>query len=187
MGLFCYDCYMKLYVARHGQTNYNELGLCNSDPKVDVYLTEAGVEQSEILAIEFEDVDIDHIYVSELKRTQQTAQIINRLHNVSTTIDKRLNDIRFGYEGKPYNEYHSALARADNKWTARFNGGESITDLRERTQDFLNDLRTQNHRSVLIVTSGGVMQAIYGILGNHSIEEAWGFRPEKGSCVEFDL
>ncbi len=178
---------MKLYVARHGQTNYNELGLCNSDPKVDVHLTKVGVEQSEMLASQLKDVVIDHVYVSELKRTQQTAEIINKFHNALTTIDKRLNDIRFGYEGKHYSEYHSALDRADNKWTARFNGGESIADLRKRTQDFLNDLKTQDHRFVLIVTSGGIIQAMYGILDNHAIEDAWGFRPDKGSCVELDL
>ncbi len=178
---------MKLYVVRHGQTNYNELGLCNSDPKIDVHLTRVGVEQSEMLAKQLKDVDIDNVYVSELKRTQQTAEIINKFHNAPVAVDARLNDIRFGYEGKHYSEYQSALDESDNKWIARFNGGESITDLRERTQDFLNYLKTQDHRSVLIVTSGGIIQAMYGILGNHSIEEAWDFRPDKGSCVELDI
>ncbi|MDQ5943418.1 MAG: hypothetical protein QG675_186 [Patescibacteria group bacterium] len=178
---------MKLYVVRHGQTNYNELGLCNSDPKVDVHLTRVGIEQAKKLASKLKSTDIEQVYVSELKRTIQTAQIVNKFHNAPIVIDARLNDIRFGYEGKHYSEYHAALDRAGDKWTARFNGGESITDLRERTQDFLNDLKIQDHRSVLIVTSGGIIQAMYGILGNHAIEESWDFRPDKGSCVEFDI
>jgi len=178
---------MKLYLVRHGQTNYNELGLCNSDPKVDVHLTKSGIEQARKLAKQLKNVDIEQVFVSELKRTEQTAQIVNKYHNAPVTVDARLNDIRFGYEGKHYSEYHSALDKADDKWTARFNSGESIKDLRERAQDFIDDLKTKNYKTVLIVTSGGVIQAIYGILSNQSIEEAWGFRPDKGSCVELNL
>lgn len=178
---------MKLYIARHGQTNYNDLGLCNSDPKVDVHLTEVGIEQAENLAEKLKDVEIDQVFVSELKRTKQTAQIVNEYHKAPVTVEPRLNDIRFGYEGKHYREYQSALDSADDKWTVRFNGGESIKDLRERAQDFIDDLKTKDYKTVLIVTSGGVMQAIYGILNNQSIEEAWDYRPDKGSCVELDL
>lgn len=178
---------MKLYVVRHGQTNYNELGLCNSDPKVNVHLTKVGIDQAKKLADRLKEVKIDQVFVSELKRTKQTAQIINKLHNAPVTVDVRLNDIQFGFEGRHYGEYHSALEKADDKWTARFNGGESIKDLRERTQRFLDDLKAEDYHTVLIVTSGGVMQAIYGIIGNYSIEEAWSYRPDKGSLAEFDL
>ncbi len=37
---------MNLYLARHGRTNYNDLGLCNADPTVDVHLTALGIEQA---------------------------------------------------------------------------------------------------------------------------------------------
>lgn len=184
---FCYDWDMKLYVARHGQTNYNVLGLCNSDPKVDVHLTEIGKGQAEKLAQRLEGVEIDKVFVSELRRTQQTAEFFNKFHNAEVTVDARLNDISFGYEGRPYAEYRSALDKAEDMWTARFNGGESIKDLRERAQNFLDDLKPKDYGSVLVVTSGGVIQAIYGILNNLSIEEAWSFRPDKGSCIELEL
>lgn len=178
---------MKLYVVRHGQTNYNELGLCNSDPRVDVHLTKVGIDQAHKLAENLKVASIDQVFVSELKRTKQTAQIINEFHDAPIVADARLNDIKFGFEGRHYSEYQSALDQAENKWTTRFNSGESIEDLRERTQSFLDDLKTRGYHTVLIVTSGGVMQAIYGIIGNHSIEEAWNYRPDKGSCAEFYL
>ena len=178
---------MKLFVARHGQTNYNELGLCNSDPKVDVHITKVGIDQANRLAYELKDKRIQHVFVSELKRTQQTAKIVNKFHNSPTTIDARLNDIRFGYEGMPYRDYHAALDATDDKFLAKFNGGESIRDLRDWAQSFIDELKGKGYQEVLVVTSGGVMQAIYGILGNHSVEEAWSFRPDKGSCLEFDI
>ena len=178
---------MKLYVARHGQTNYNELGLCNSDPTVDVHLTEVGTDQATSLAEQLKNISFDHIFVSELKRTKQTAEIVNRYHNAPMSVDSRLNDIRFGFEGRHYREYHEALDKAENKWTTRFNGGESIQDLRNRTQKFLDDLITDNFQSVLVITSGGVMQAIYGIIKGLEIEETWSYQPEKGSFLEFEV
>lgn len=41
---------MKVYLVRHGQTNYNEMGLTNSDPNIDVHLTEIGIKQIEELS-----------------------------------------------------------------------------------------------------------------------------------------
>ena len=180
---------MKLYVARHGRTNYNELGLCNSDPKIDVHLNEAGIVQANKLADLLKKSDIEQIYVSELRRTEQTASIVNQFHNALITVDARLNDIRFGsvFEGRHYSEYQAALEKTDNKFTARIDDGESIVDVRLRTQKFLDELKTKDYKSVLVVTSGGVMQAIYAIIGDHSVEEAWNFRPVNGSYVEFEI
>jgi broad specificity phosphatase PhoE len=39
---------MKVYVARHAETNYNILGILNDDPDVDVYLTPKGIEQTKL-------------------------------------------------------------------------------------------------------------------------------------------
>src|SRR6185369_14402091 len=47
---FCYTGDMKVYIARHGQTNYNEARRCNADPSVDVFLTETGIRQAKELA-----------------------------------------------------------------------------------------------------------------------------------------
>lgn len=142
---------MKLYVARHGQTNYNDLGLCNSDPKTDVYLTNIGRAQVEKLSSQLKDVPLDQIFVSELKRTKQTANIVNKHHKVLIEVDSRLNDIRSGYEDKHYLEYHAAFHNAENKWSARFNGGESWEDVKERVRDFLvNDGGGSAARELLV-------------------------------------
>lgn len=178
---------MKVYVARHGETNYNESGLLNSDPDVDVHLTEQGKVQAENLATKLKDIDFACIFASELKRTQETAEYINKYHNTPIVLDARLNDIVFGFEGKHYSEYHSALNNAENKWSVRFNGGESIEDLRKRVQSFIGDLKVKSYDSVLVVTSGGVMQAMFAIANNLSIEDAWDFHPEKGSCLELNI
>ena len=177
---------MKLYVVRHGQTNYNDLELCNSDPTVDVHLTSLGTQQIQQLAQKLKNANIDHIITSELPRTKQTAAIINEYHNVPITIDARLNDNRTGFESKPYQQYHAALARAENKWTARFNGGESFEDIKKRVGNFLEELKNQDYDCVLIATSKIITQVMYGLTHGLSNQQTWDFKVEPGSCVEIE-
>ena len=178
---------MKLFVARHGQTIYNIKGLCNSDPKLQINLTEIGKQQAEKLANKLKKVQIDQIYASELIRTEQTAEIVNKFHSAVITIDERLNDNKSGFENKHFSEYYSALDNANNKWTARFNDGESLEDVKQRVNEFLNEIKSKNHESALVVTSMIIVQAIYGILGHHSNQEAWDFSVDLASCIEFEI
>jgi probable phosphoglycerate mutase len=96
-------------IARHGETNYNELGLCNSDPEVDVHLTDVGQEQARELAKKLKDVSIDQIYVSRLRRTKQTADIVNQYHSAPISVDARLDDTKSGYENDYFSKYSEAL------------------------------------------------------------------------------
>ena len=110
---------MKIYLARHGRTNYNDLNLCNGDPSVDVHITTDGTKQAEALADKLKDAPVDHIFASEMRRTQQTAAIVNRFHHVTVEIECLLNDHRSGYEGKSADLLVAAMEAAENKWTAR--------------------------------------------------------------------
>jgi alpha-ribazole phosphatase len=74
---------MKLYCLRHGETNYNRLGLCNDDPARDVHLTPEGTRQAQAAALRLRAAPLERIIItSELPRTWQTADIINRDHRV---------------------------------------------------------------------------------------------------------
>ena len=178
---------MKLIVARHGRSNYNDLELFNSDPTVDVYLTETGIEQAHSLAEKLKNVPIQIIYTSELKRTKQTAEIVNQYHGVALLADGRLNDHRSGFENKSYAEYDVLYDATSEPWNARFNDGESLEDTRLRVQDFLNELRKEEYECVLVVTSMTIVQAFYGVLNNLTPEETWNISVDTGSYSEFEL
>lgn len=178
---------MKIYLARHGRTNYNDLGLCDNDPAADVHLTAAGLQQAQQLADALKNVAINRIFVSELKRTQQTAQKVNVYHGAPVQIDSRLNDIRTGFEGKPFKDFTEALDKADNRWTARINDGESVEDLKIRVANFIADLRTKNDAAVLIVTSLWVAQAMLAILDDITNDQAWQREVTQGSWLEREL
>lgn len=178
---------MHVLLIRHGQTNYNELDLCNSDPQVDVHLTEKGIMQAHKLAEELKNADFEHIFVSELHRTRQTADIINRLHAAPITVDSRLNDNRSGYEGKPKSEYIEALDSAPDRWTARLDDGESLADVQGRVADFITYLYTTDYQSIAIVTSEVIVQAFYRIINHLSYEQAQGFDIDNCACVLLDI
>lgn len=183
----CYNDLMKLYVARHGQTNYNDLGLCNSDPKTDVHLTDVGLKQAQDLADKLKTEKIDQVIVSELRRTQQTAGIVNQYHNAPVAVDPRLNDNRTGYEDRDAKEYYSALDSADDKWNVRLNDGESIEDVKLRVKEFLDELKAKDYESVLIVTYMVIIQIICGILNGLDNQQAWDLPIDKASCTELEL
>ncbi len=179
---------MKLYIARHGRTNYNDLDICNSDPSVDVHLTQTGVKQAEALAQKLATASFDKVFVSELKRTQQTAEIVNKHHGAPVVVDPLLNDIRTGFENRPGSEYRAAFDQAPNVWTDRFNDGESIEDIKKRAEHFLAMLRDQKYTSVLIVTSAFIVQALYEVLNglpSKDIQDYSGVG--EASCIELDL
>jgi broad specificity phosphatase PhoE len=178
---------MKLYLARHGRTNYNDHNLCNADPSVDVHLTEAGIMQAKALADKLQRIPIDHIFVSELKRTQQTAEIVNATRNIPAEIAPLLNDHRSGFESKSAQLLMEALDASDDRWNARFNDGESIEDMKARAATFLAELRNKPYESVLIITSGWVIYVVLAIILNISNEEAWLTDIEQGSYIEVSI
>ena len=178
---------MKIYFARHGRTNYNDLNLCNADPSVDVHITATGIEQAKALAEKLKDVPLDCIFTSELKRTQQTAEIVNQFHHIPIEVDSLLNDHRSGYEGKSTKQLIKATDTAENKWTARFNGGESIEDVKQRVNTFLENLKKQPYETVLIVSHGWVIHTAVAIIKHISNEEAWKIDPRQGDFLEFEI
>jgi len=178
---------MKIYLARHGRTNYNDLNLCNGDPGVDVHITELGVKQAQALSDKLKNMPIDHIFVSEMRRTRQTAEIVNRFHHVPMETIPLLNDHHSGYEGKNAQLLMDALDAADDRWKARFNGGESIEDMKQRVATFINELKTKPYDTVLIVTSGWVIRVMVAVLENIPNEEAWTREAEQGDYLEFEV
>jgi broad specificity phosphatase PhoE len=180
---------MKLYFARHGRTNYNDLDLCNGDPSVDVHITDLGIQQAKALADKLRDVPIDYIFVSEMRRTQQTAKFVQDTHNTSVEIGiaSLLNDHRSGFEGKSAELLLEAMDAAENRWTARFNDGESVEDMKERVAQFLAQLKDKPYNRVLIVTSGWIIHAAAAIIQNISNEEAWALDVVQGDYLEMDI
>jgi alpha-ribazole phosphatase len=153
---------MKLLLMRHGHTNYNESGLCNNDPAVDVHLTECGIRQANAAARQLADIPLERILVSELPRTRQTAAIVNRHHRVPIEVEPRLNDIRSGHEGRPVAEYFAAVGH--DRLHLRPAGGESLLDYQARVVPVLEWLARQPWKTVLLVAHEETLRVLVGCL-----------------------
>jgi probable phosphoglycerate mutase len=164
---------MRLIVVRHAETNYNVEGLVNYDPLIDVHLTEKGIKQAKELAEVLKDTTIDLIITSRLKRTKQTAEILNRYHNAPVIEDCRLDDTYNGYEGKKVAElkafrdsyYDPVNAKKSDEW-------ESVRDVNARIRNFLDDIKKRPEQTILIVTSSHPIKHFRIINENRPIEEA---------------
>ncbi len=149
---------MKVYVVRHGETNYTIESRHNSDPSIDVHLTSEGIEQANKVAHYFKDLSLNRVFISELLRTKQTADIINKFHHAPITVDARLNDNRSGFESQVDALYEEAMRHVSDRWTAKFNDGESLHDVQLRVKSFIADLEKQHFTNTMIVTSRTIAQ-----------------------------
>ena len=178
---------MKVYVARHAETNYNVLGLCNDDPSIGVYLTPKGIKQAKLLAATLKSVEFDLIIISEFSRTKETAEILNQHHNAPIIVDPRINDVLTGFEGKPAKEFREARYKAENRWTVRLNDGESFEDEKIRVQAFLNDLQKRPERCVLVVTHQAIARLIYASIHHLPNEKVDDVEVSNTHCFEFEF
>ena len=85
---------MKLYVTRHGQTDWNLLQKIQG--KADIALNDTGRKQARITRDQLQDVPFDILFVSPLKRAYETAVIINEPHRVPIVKDERIIERDFG-------------------------------------------------------------------------------------------
>jgi broad specificity phosphatase PhoE len=151
---------MQRYFIRHGRTNYNDLGLCNSDPAVPVHLTPTGISQAERAEERLRPVPLQRIFVSELPRARQTAEIINRHHQVAILVHPALNDIRSGCENRPVRKYQAAIAH--DPLRAKVGNGESLLEYKARVVTFLQWLDKQPLEVVAVVAHEETLRIIYG-------------------------
>jgi len=164
---------MEIYFMRHGRTNYNDLSLCNDDPNQEVHLTKTGREQARIAALALRDVPFERIIISPLLRTRQTAEIINQYHALAIEAHPDLLDIRSGFNGKPVSEYFAAIA--DDPLHAHVNGGESLLDHKKRILRFIDWLKTQHDKTLLIIAHEETMRVFVsyfeGGIKDHQLQD----------------
>ena len=88
---------MRLYLIRHGETQWNKQKLLQG--KTDNPLNENGLQVAKMTAEGLRSVSFDAVYSSPLSRAYETAWLVTEGRYPIVT-DKRLEEIGFGvYEG----------------------------------------------------------------------------------------
>ena len=155
---------MKLYIVRHGQTDWNAKGLMQGN--TDTTLNQIGRKQAERIREELKDIPIDICISSPLGRAYETASIICN-DRVPLLIDKRLEERDLGeYEGK---EPYDVRFYWDYTLNSSSKGVESVQDLLQRVSSFYEELKSKYKDSnVLLVTHGAVVRALHFIITGYN-------------------
>ena len=147
---------MKIYLVRHGQCESNVIGRYIIDEDIN----ETGIKQAEDLREKIKDINYDLVISSPLARAFHTADIINA-KNKDIITDERLAERNPGsLEGKSIN-----ITDREEFWNyytkVKYGTEERIPDLCNRVKEFLDELKTKNYKSVLVVAHSGVSKAFY--------------------------
>ena len=150
---------MKLYVVRHGQTNWNVERKVQG--KADVDLNLKGIEQAQITSQNLRNEKIDLIICSPLKRADQTAQIINEGRNIPLIYDERISERDYGELEGTKKEDFDLKGFWSYKSNYNYDRAENIRDFFERVYIFLDSVKKDyKDKNVLLVCHGGISMPI---------------------------
>ena len=169
---------VRIIFVRHAQAGSNAKSKVCFNGTLDEPLTSVGKRQAEKAAIALKDVKIDAIFSSSLKRALETANIINKYHNVGIIIDRRLREANFGiWEGLTIEEVKAKYPqmyeeRLKDKYHYRIKGGESYEDVEKRVMDFLKEVKDKYARkTILVVTHATTLKLIFKHLLKKPLKE----------------
>jgi len=150
-----------IYLARHGQTDYN------AEPRFQgrlaVPLNDTGREQARELAEQAASKDFVALWCSPLARARQTADIVAARLGLAAVEDERLVETDAGdWTDRPFTEVRSEqpelfAAFAAGRLDFAFPGGESFAEQGARVAGALADVE-RGARPALVVCHGVVIR-----------------------------
>ena len=157
----------ELILIRHGETDWNRD--LRFQGQVDVPLNAVGHEQARRIAQRLASEHVDHLYLSDLVRTQQTAQPLADQLLITGVQDSALREQNFGLvDGMRVDDIKAQHPGAFEQWTRfdadwAFDGGaESTRQFHTRVMDAVRRLVAEHPGQTLaIVTHGGVLDMIW--------------------------
>ena len=175
---------MKIYLTRHGQTDWNKQHLMQG--RSDLPLNETGRMQAGEIRRKLEGISFDAVYASCLKRAVITASLISGYPEEEGRRDARINEVDFGAcEGKRYGQMGLPATlywMFPELFPAPF-GMEDVDSMRKRSASVLQDLMKRKEESVLVVCHGGIIRPLRGYLEGKKSGLVW--RPRPRNCEVF--
>ncbi|XP_043092122.1 fructose-2,6-bisphosphatase TIGAR B isoform X1 [Puntigrus tetrazona] len=153
-----------LTIVRHGETQYNRDKLLQGQG-IDTLLSDTGHQQAAAAGQYLRDLHFTNVFVSNLQRAVQTAEIIlgNNLHSSAAemTLDPLLRERGFGVaEGRP-KEHLKNMANAAGQACRDYTppGGETLEQVKTRFKKFLRSLYQRMLEEHGLASSSGPSEA----------------------------
>ncbi|MGB9791544.1 MAG: histidine phosphatase family protein [Thermacetogeniaceae bacterium] len=155
---------MRLFLVRHGETKWNREEVFRG--QIDVELNERGREQARLTAEALSGLKLAAVYASPLSRAMETARIIAEPHGLDVGILEGLNDLDYGnWQGLSHVEVRERYPDLYREWatrphTVRFEGGESLDDVRERAVAALQEIAERHRGQNVVAVSHRVVNKV---------------------------
>jgi broad specificity phosphatase PhoE len=155
----------RLWLVRHGQTDWNVEGRWQGQTPLAPPLNATGLAQARALAEELSRASFDALYGSDLLRARQTAEIIAARLELPVLFDPRLREVNLGtWEGllgeEVARDFPLELAeRRANPAHQRPPDGETVAEVAKRMRAALGDIASARPVGNVIVVTHGVTLA----------------------------
>ncbi|GAC1302914.1 MAG: alpha-ribazole phosphatase [Mucilaginibacter sp.] len=166
-----------LYITRHGQTDLNKRGIIQGRG-MDTDLNDEGRRQAELFFKAYHSVHFDKIYISNLKRTQQSIQpfIDSGIpFEKLAGLDELGWGIHEGQPGTPENKVAFLQIMRDwldGKLDEKFEGGESPNEVKARQLEALKVIMSHpEEKTVLVCMHGRALRLLLCILTNKPLTD----------------
>lgn len=176
---------MKIYLVRHGETDWNQAGLLQG--QTDIALNAQGLEQAREAAERLKEVPFDIAFCSPLIRAKRTAETIIGDRKINLTTDERLRELNFGpWEGVDIRTIKDAASQPFTNPGSYIppEGAESFAQLYKRSGEFVDQVLLPlegTYETVLVVAHGGVNRSILNPVLNIPVDDFW--RMHMGNCA----
>lgn len=180
---------MKIYVIRHGETDYNVRRLFQGQINTD--LNDTGRAQARAAAekIRAMGLTFDRVYSSPLQRAVETVEIITGKDSSEIQTDDRLLEMNFGaLEGQPFDRDSRACGSLfqDPPSYRPVPGSESFPEVIDRIGSFFTELAKERPgESVLVGCHGCAMRTLLVFLSYLDLKDIW--KQEIGNCAVIQL
>lgn len=163
---------VELYIVRHGETDTNHDNHINGSG-TDLDLNQTGRKQVEYLKDQLDIDQFDEIYVSPLKRAQQTAEILNQNTHILKT-DDRLKEINYGsWDGLSASQTMATYPDGfdENGYIAEdyikhAPDGEAYSKVFQRVQAFITDMSKKDNEKIMVVCHGFITRSFVKVVTN---------------------
>ena len=166
----------RLILVRHGKSEWNKLGLWTG--KTDISLVEEGIEEARQAGKIIQDITIDRVHVSTLKRAHETFVEIQNILGRMDLDPKRhhaLNERDYGiHTGKNKWEVKKEVGdeefqRIRRSWNHPIPGGETMKDVHDRVVPYYRSHILPEliaGENILVVGHGNNLRALVKYLEN---------------------